>query len=78
MKNLKLKIIHSGTKTGSPRLCDQCIHGLVHRGEGMEFAWCSYMQEYVSVRVEECNRFTSAANDQEEISGRLIAQYTID
>jgi hypothetical protein len=80
MKNLQLKIVHSaGGRTGSPRLCESCAHGLVLRGEGMEFGWCGYMREYVSVHVEDCNRYTGPEVSRVEDSVlQMFSQYTRD
>jgi len=79
MKNIHLKIVHQNNRTGSDRLCDTCAHGLVLRGEGMEFAYCAYLRDYVAVRVEECTRYTSTtAAEREESVTQLLAHYTLD
>lgn len=78
MKNLHLKIVHSTGHTGSPRLCETCAHGLVLRGEGMEFTYCGYMREYVSVRVESCNRYMGLSLRDDETLTPLLAHYTLD
>ena len=46
----------------------------------MEFAYCGYMSEYVSVRVENCNRYQAAviARETEESLATLLARYTLD
>ena len=75
MERLKLKIIHNAATHDSPRLCNTCAHGLVLRGEGMEFAYCGYMQEYVSVRVENCTRYLST-EVSEDAATRLLSEYT--
>jgi hypothetical protein len=83
MKNLHLKVVHSSGHTGSLRLCDSCVYGMVLRGEGMEFVYCGYMRDYVAVRVAECNRYAAvnAEPDTEPVDDavmQLLAQYTID
>ena len=79
MEKLTLRIVHNAGKTGSPRLCNSCLHGLVLRGEGIEFAYCNYMREYVSVRVESCTRYANVAHaDHDESTAELFAHYTLD
>ncbi len=80
MRNLQLKIIHTSSgHAGSPRLCEHCAHGLVLQGEGMNFAWCGYMSEYVSVGVESCNRYQSERSRVAEDSVlALLSHYTLD
>jgi len=79
MENIKLKIVHNAGNNGSPRLCNSCAHGLVMRGEGMEFVHCSYIREFVSIRVEQCSKYlTSQASDHDAASSRLLDEYTME
>jgi hypothetical protein len=80
MKNLQLKIVNSGGgRTGSP-LCESCAYGMILRGEGMEFTWCAYMRDYVSMRVESCTRYTESPRKPSDDSSlmQLISEYTLD
>ncbi len=81
MKNLQLKIVPTaGGHAGSSRLCNSCTHGLALTGEGMSFTWCGYMQEYVPVHVEQCNRYDSgtARRSAGDSDLELLSRYTLD
>lgn len=79
MNQVHLKIVHTSGRSGSSRICESCAHGLVLRGEGMEFAYCNYMREYVAVKVEHCNRYAGImSGEAEETVTPLLAHYTLD
>jgi len=54
-----LKIMSGTRSPESPRLCDTCDSGMVHRGaaESDEHVYCTIIERQVHTRVVECNRY---------------------
>jgi len=45
----------------------------------MEFVHCSYIREFVSIRVEQCTKYVSSpASDHDAASSRLLDEYTLE
>lgn len=54
-----LKVMSGTRSPESPRLCDTCQSGVVHRGaaESDEHVYCTVIERQVQTRVVECNRY---------------------
>jgi hypothetical protein len=63
MNHVRLNVIQNTSQKGSRPLCNTCTFGLVMRGGDDEFAFCTYIRQFVTVCVSECNRYSRSGED---------------